>query len=266
MRSKTDRGEGVLHRVVIGIAVLCVSFCMLALGASSALADRTFDSIITPFNGPTAVDFDANGNVWISDRGQLNNPPGQAGLYKYNPYPSRTLLAEPNTYDPWQYYSSAFSWLSINPPMRFSSPSRTGAQLTSSPGTTGIFLREWSSINGTAGQSGIHIAIDNSNTFSRGRVYLSLESPEDDVEILDAAQRPVDFPATASYIDGNLLTGTPSGSFGDVQNITVDSSGNIYVTDAAFNGVVDEFDSAGLSCAPFQTPVVLGLTRPTAML
>ncbi len=78
---------------------------MLALGASSAFADRTFDSIITPFNGPTAVDFDANGNVWISDRGQLNNPPGQAGLYKYNPYPSRTLLAEPNTYDPWQYYS-----------------------------------------------------------------------------------------------------------------------------------------------------------------
>ncbi len=99
-------------------------------------------------------------------------------------------------------------------------------------------------INGIAGQSGIHIAIDNSNTFSRGRVYLSLESPEDDVEILDAAQRPVDFPATASYIDGNLMTGTPSGSFGDVQNITVDSNGNIYVTDTA-NGVVDEFDSTG---------------------
>ena len=31
-------------------------------------------------------------------------------------------------------------------------------------------------------------------------MYLSLTTPEDDVEVFDAAQRPVDFPATASYI------------------------------------------------------------------
>ena len=245
MRSKTDRGEGVLHRVVIGIAVLCASFCMLALGASSALADRTFDSIITPFNGPTAVAFDANGNVWISDRGQLNNPPwtGEAST-NTTPTPRRRCSTSPIPTTLWQYYSLGIQ-LAVD-------QSTSEVFVTQSNGRTvdifvrddGHFLREWSS----------HQRYSWPVRYSRrhrqqqhllARPGLSLTgSPEDDVEVLDAAQRPVDFPPPPATSTATYSPARPAAPFGDVQNITVDSNGNIYVTDAG-NGVVDEFDSTG---------------------
>ena len=107
---------------------------------------------------------------------------------------------------------------------------------------------------------GANVAIDNSNTFSRGRIYLSIPSPQNDVEVFDAAQRPVDFPATASYIIDNKLTGTPSGPFGSVLNTAVDSSGDLFVFDTGKN-VVDEFDSSGTFLRTF--PGGIPATDPT---
>ena len=147
------------------------------------------------------------------------------------------------------------SWPSINRP-------ETSIWLSPTPRSIGIFdengthLDTWSAINGVNnGQSfgGIHVAVDNSDGQSRGRVYLSLTHPEDDVEALDAERRPVQFPATADYIDGNAITGTPSGPFGEVEHITVDGDGNIYVTDAQLN-VVDEFASTGEFLRSFPAP------------
>ncbi len=68
--------------------------------------------------------------------------------------------------------------------------------------------------------------------------------PRTTSRLLDAAQRPVQFPATASYIVDNKLTGTPAGPFGEVQTITVDDAGKIYVTDAG-EKVIDVFNSTG---------------------
>ena len=214
---------------------------MLALGASSAFAERTFDSIVTPFNGPTSVDFGADGNVWISDHGQLNKPPGQEGVYEYTPFPSQTLLDAPDTKIEGslgiqlavdqstgevfvaQYNGRNVAILAPNSP---SHPCPNAEPY--------CFSRSWNHINGVFSfEPGIHVAVDNSHSYSRGRVYLSLYQPEDAVEALDPSERPVDFPATASYIDGNTIIGTPSGPLGDVQNITVYSNGNSSVTDTA---------------------------------
>ena len=86
--------------------------------------------------------------------------------------------------------------------------------------------------------------MDNSQLSSRGRIYLSLTSPEDNVEAYDAAERPVDFPARASYVEDNKITGTPHGPFGTVEQIEVSNEGNIFVYDAGKN-VIDEFDWTG---------------------
>ena len=97
------------------------------------------------------------------------------------------------------------------------------------------------------------MAVDNSNSYSRGRIYLSLTNPENAVEAFDAERRPVQFPATAPYIDGNAITGTPAGPFGEVEHLTVDELGNIYATDAQKN-VVDEFASTGEFLRSFPAP------------
>ena len=64
----------------------------------------------------------------------------------------------------------------------------------------------------------------------------------------------VDFPAAASYITDNKLTGTPAGRFGEVGYVAVDSVGNLYVTDWG-KKVIDEFDSTGTFIRSFPSPL-----------
>ncbi len=233
---------------------------ILALFASAALAARSFDSKIPEFRQTSSIAIAPNDNVWITDEGhETSTPnPGQNGLYEYDSYPSQTLLDTPNTDEPW-----GSSILDLSAAVDGQSGDVYVAQ---SNGRTldvfsedGEFLEEWSNIDNTGGavEAGIHVAIDNTNSHSKGRIYLSLSSPEDDVEVFDAGRHPVDFPATASYISANKLLGTPSGPFGEVQNVAVDSEGNVYVTDAEA-AVVDEFDSTGTYLRSFKAPGAVG--------
>ena len=231
--------------------LVAIGLLLAAIMPEPALANRTYSgSTITGFNGPTSVAFDANEDVWISDgghavSGQTNS--GNNGIYEYGPYPSQTLLEAPDTE---QALGGAIFDLDLavddtSDQVFVAQANGRTVKIFDNEIEHEAFSHEWSGINGQPlNFSGIHVAIDNSDTASEGRVYLSLTSPEDDVEAFDASQRPVDFPATASYIQANKLTGTPSGPFGSVENITVDNRGNIYVTDAG-NGVVDQFDSTG---------------------
>jgi DNA-binding beta-propeller fold protein YncE len=220
---------------------------VLALGPTAALADRAYDSAITGFRSPSSVAFDASGDAWITDGGHTitnQSNPGQNGIYEYSPYPSESLLTVPDTFF---LFDSSILQLQVavdkeNGEVFVTQGNGRSVNIFSEAGT---YLTSWTSIDGIGQSQGeIHAAIDNSNTISKGTVYLSLNSPENHVEAFDAAQRPVDFPATASYIDENKLTGTPSGPFGAVSSIAVDASGDIYVLDEG-NNVVDEFDSTG---------------------
>jgi hypothetical protein len=240
------------------LAAVLGAILVLALAAAPAAAStRGFDSKITGFSGAYSVALDGNGFLWASDRGRLLETPGQNGIYKYSPYPSSSLLLTPNTYAVWGYYILDLQ-LAIDDHTGEIFVAQSNGRTVDIFEEDGEFSHEWSSI-GESKQCGfsctpdIHIAIDNTNTPSRGRVYLSLTSPENDVEVFDAGERPVDFPATASYIKNNRLTGTPSGRFGQVGFVTVDASGNIYVVDWE-NQEVDEFDSTGTYLRSFPDP------------
>jgi len=236
------------------IAAVLVSTVVVMVAASPALAER---SVANHTAGGASVAITAHDDVWVSDTGQYGyGNPGQNGLYEYNAYPSQTLLDVPNTVIPFAFYI-----LDLQVAVDYGNGEVFVAQ---SNGRTvdifeedGTYSHSWSGINGAKTCFNctpiIHVAVDNSNTYSRGRVYLSLTSPENNIEMFDAAQRPVDFPATASYISNNTLTGTPNGAFGEVGHVAVDNNGNLYVTDIA-KQVVDEFDSTGtfireLSCS-----------------
>ena len=249
---------------MIAIVVLSGVLCLLAINATSAFANRTYDSRISGefipgegFNQPENLAFDANDNVWIADQGHHlpNDSEDRHGIYEYNAYPSQTLLEAPDTNAAWGSNSQELT-VAVDQSSGEVFASQSNGR-TINIFENGHLTQQWKSINGAQCCTGdTHIAIDNSTTPSRGRVYLSLASPEDDIEALDDEQRPVQFPAAASYIDKNKLTGTPSGAFGKVENITVDNNGNIYVTDGE-KGVVDEFESTGLFLRTFPDPSAL---------
>jgi hypothetical protein len=230
--------------------------------AAPASASRSFEAAIGGFSSvPSSVALDGSDNLWVTDRGDGEGFTRQ-GIYQYDPFPSQTLLGAPRTIpiiEGTREFNTAVDEQTGELFVAqgngravyiFSPPSASNPCKADEPV---CFTHAWTRINSVVGGSGLHIAIDNSNTASRGRVYLSLRSPENDVEAFDASQRPVEFPAVASYISGNTITGTPSGPFGQVQQVEVDDEGNIYVTDVA-NKVVDQFDSSGLFVRALPAP------------
>jgi hypothetical protein len=250
MRTVWNRGPAVSkgrtwRRIALaGTAALLAHLAWLV--GPAAAAERSYDSTISPFYAPSSVAFDAQGNVWVTDGGQGNNPPGLQGIYLRSPYPSQTVLAEPNTNAAW----------GSGQPMLQAAVNRSTGELfvAQSNGRVvyifdehGNYLRPWTAINGSAGSGeagAIHVAIDNSSSDSGGRIYLSLSKPENDVEAFDDHQRPVDFQASSDYIKDNRITGTPEGPFGETHFVSTDEEGNIYVTDTKKN-VVDVFRSTG---------------------
>ena len=225
----------------------------------------------------SSLALDAHGDLWMTDEGHETpaHNPGQNTLYEHNPYPSQTLIDSPDT-------SAAVAGIVIvqvavdqangDVLLANSNPRRLEFFEEDGPNHFVYNNHSWTAINGSRADSfntnqSIHVAVDNSAGFSRGRIYLSLTAPEDDIEMFDPQQRPIDFPATAKYIHDNKLTGTPSGPFGQVGEIEVDSNGNLYVVDGG-KGVVDEFDSSGTFLRSFPTagPVAIDPTDDNVLI
>jgi hypothetical protein len=256
-----------------GLGALFSALFVFALAAAPAIAARTYNSQVKEgFNSPNTVAFEANNDFWVSDAG--HTPPetegqGQFGIYKISAFPSQELLAVPNTFAAWEFYILD---LSVGVDQEngevFASQANgrevdvfTPASETNKcpAGEPVCFTHRWTGINGVTNCCGgdIHIAVDNSHGYSRGRIYLSITAPENDVEAFDSGDRPVDFPATASYIRGNRLIGTPAGPFSSVEQVSVDGNGDLFATDTG-KGVVDEFDSTGTFLRTFPAPSASG--------
>ena len=252
----------------IVIAGLCAALCAFALGAGAASA-RTLAGKMNGFNGAASAAVDGGDNVWVTDFGQASKTnPGPNGIYKYDPVPSLNLLATPNTYESIgsstpelqiavdDATGELFVSQSNGRTVLIFAPKGGSVQCKEEVGEPVCFTHAWTRINSADSGSNpkIQVAIDNTDTYSEGRIYLALTSPENDIEVFDREQRPVDFPAAANYIINNRLTGTPTGRFGEVGYVAVDSVGNLYVTDWG-KKVIDEFDSTGTFVRSFPSPL-----------
>ena len=98
---------------------------------------------------------------------------------------------------------------------------------------------------GTAG-GGISIAVDNSVPPTAGRIYIAhgveFGGGTRVVESLSENGEAIPFADSAKYIEGDEISGTPSGHFTNPSDVAVGPSGEIYVVDT---GQVDEFKSSG---------------------
>jgi hypothetical protein len=116
---------------------------------------------------------------------------------------------------------------------------------------TGDFIGEFTV--GTPGNGEVGVALDNSGGPTQGRIYTDSNSDRR-VRAFEPEATSVtevhEFTASATYIEGNKITGTPAGPFAEANGIATDSQGNIYVGDGK---VVDEFEPSGKFLRAFTT-------------
>jgi hypothetical protein len=218
------------------VGVVAVVAGTLLCLAPPAFANRTYDSrFVEGFDHPS-IAVDAAADVFLSNGPEFS---------KYAAYPSHTLLGT-GEFQPLRAENARLGSLAVDNATGqiFVAAENYGCDPLVIFDSSGTYEEEWNHPGGTSVCAQAAFAIDNTNTYSKGRIYVSLGEPINDVEVYDAKHRPVDFPASAPYIQANKLTGTPSGTFGHVREVTVGPEGNLYVVDLGRN-VIDEFDSTG---------------------
>jgi DNA-binding beta-propeller fold protein YncE len=120
-----------------------------------------------------------------------------------------------------------------------------GLLYSSTPALAAFQFPYLSQLTGSGGQQPSGVAIDSS-----GDVYVVADFGGG-VEKFSASGVPTAFSGSAPYINGPLLTGTPSGNFKRSQGVAVDASGDLYVVEgfnffSGNNQVVDVFNAEGI--------------------
>ena len=236
--------------VSAAVSLACALTGLLLIIAPPALAAREFKRYMTGFNGevesfsrvPTLIAIDDEDNVWgVCERKQT--------MCEFDSYPSETRL--PLTWD-LERHLGEFGMDD------FAIDNSTGnlffpASYYAAPGTIEVFKRngeykeQWND-----GSEASQVAVDNSGGPTQSVVYVTTGGTYNQntgattgvsVKAFDSEGKPVEFSRAAEYIEGNAITGTPSGPFESSDGpITVDSLGNIYVSTG---GNVDEYESSG---------------------
>ena len=108
----------------------------------------------------------------------------------------------------------------------------------------GTFLSELGGFENEKKLTGV--AVDNSIEAGDHTAGDLLVAQEGAVHLISPSGTPVNFIHSASYINGNEITGTPGGKFGfeSPWAVATDGHGDIYVTNPS-SGALDEFDSTG---------------------
>ena len=217
--------RGAIGRLIVGSASLAACACAFALVAAPALAysPRTYESQISvgPLQ-PEQIAIDSANRFWTSEDNFTNDVINEFNsLGEKLPSHRIEIGGYPRVYGSM---AADHSNNDLYVPNSFQSVDEVY-------GPTGTYLKDF-------GGSG-SLAVDNSAGPTSGRLY---ESSGNSLKLLNENGGKIDFTASASYISGNTLTGTPSGSFAGAGAIAIGPHGEIFVADVR---KVDEFESSG---------------------
>ncbi len=251
MTSRGLRPEG-RGRACLGLAAFCTSLAALVLCASPALADRPYNCQITAsstpsasecngvgntvpggaFTSPYGLAIDSSGNLWVSDTHS------GGAVDKFDS--SGNFLAQ-SSGTPWSgYYIQGIAFRNASSQLYVADSDADDVYVLNSSGSySGTDITgEWG-----GGCCYIYDAVDNSGGPTDGDVYISSNGHKA-VYRVNGTGAVVNFSASASYIAGNQLTGTPTHEFGELWGVATDPSGNVYVLDLT-HAEVDEFSPSG---------------------
>lgn len=223
MASKSSHSNSLARRLSAAAGLALAVGLLLSIAApASAYSPRTYESQLSAgLFHPLTVAFDSSDRVWVADKTafEFNN------IDQFNSLDERL----PVQIVVGSQIEGSIAADHSNGDLYVPTPFNDQIHVYSA---TGAALKEF----GGAGS----LAVDNSKGETAGRLY---ESAGSVVESLNENGSPVAFKGSAGYIEGDKLTGTPSGPFGGPGSIAVGPEGEIYVVDS---GEVDEFNSEGI--------------------
>jgi DNA-binding beta-propeller fold protein YncE len=214
-------------RIALVSALVAVGVLSLAPRAS---AERTFETQMSGFSGPYGLAVDGGDNVWVDDYGAGGH------LFKYDPFPSQTEIG---SQDGGGHFGSYILSIAVNNSTGYLYVADSGPVVVDIFDGSGVFSERWNTIN-SCGLD--YVAVDNSGSASQGRVYVARSC--DGLKAYNPDHSAANFTESASYINGNAITGTPNGGFGGVQWVATDANGHFYAVDQG-NNEVDEFAPSG---------------------
>lgn len=213
---------------------------------------------LVPFHEPGGVAISGGSHLWVGDQNE--------GLLQLNEFDvngtfEKVLTIEGENPPPQ----------GVTPPQSLSIEDTTGAFFVTGNLTvdgfrprvemfsnSGGYVRRWGPLGSNA-----HITVDNSLEAldpSKGAVYVSSGQTTNSISKFNINGETANFSGSASYIQGNQITGVPSESFGEVSpsGIATNALGDIYV---ANNGrsEIDEYAPSGLFIQAFTGREVPGL-------
>ncbi|HEY7256953.1 MAG TPA: hypothetical protein VH476_09760 [Solirubrobacterales bacterium] len=219
---------------------LCIALA-LAFAALSALADaapafaeRAFEGEMTGISGPFAIAIDGQDRVWVQEANAGSN------LSEYDAFPSHTKIGELSGEGHHGNTVRSFAIDNSNNELYFADSGPVVIVVYDR--STGAYQETWTTEN-SCGY--LYAAVDNSGGAHQGRVYVARTcSGPQHLRALIGHNEPDPFSASDEYISENRITGTPSGTIGEIGGLATDVEGNFYVVDRA-NHVVDKFESSG---------------------
>ncbi len=229
-----------LESFQVALAALLASIASLAVFASPALAERTYDSQISGFKEPWGVTVDRTGHVWVSDTGN------KGLISEYSAYPSQELLATRDGDGQFVCGGQYIRTLAVNTANNDLYVADACPDAIDVFNSSGAFIPpQWVNFY----VAGLYVAIDNSGDATNGRVYAADPLGTEPygygyVKAFDPNHNEVNFEASEPYIEGSEITGPPSGRFGyeEIKNVAVDANGDIFVV---LHNEVDEFEASG---------------------
>ena len=273
--------HGWLRGLTLTVLVAALGLALLAPSVASAAFTRPFVRQLTgtptgpggsevPFSTVGGVAVDSAGNLLVGDGSERVDEFNSSGVF----VETRKLNGSPRV-------------LGRMAPASLSIDDSTGDLYVTGQETVGgyppyveVFDGSGTLIPWYEGEFGqrAHVAVDNSLAPFAGPVYVSQgegssgppfgDGSPRGVEKFSTSGAPVAFSASASYIEGYEIVGTPSGRFGaagdkDPANVSVDSHGNLYVIAALESGgeprEVDEYEPSGRFVRAFSGEETPGL-------
>ena len=215
------RAAGLQARFALLVVLACAGVLVLGAGSAQALLLHTFSfgtsgSAGGDFNSPQGVAVDqSTGDVYVVDAGNFR-------VEKFTP----DLTSQSGGFD-----------------LAFGENVNTGGGNVCTTAAT----CQAGTADTAAGafESPLFVAVDNSGGSSEGDVYVG-DPGDNTISKFDSSGNLI-----TSFGTGGQLSGTSTSTFGSMDGITVDNSGNLLLIDG--NNVVWEFTSAGGSITNFPT-------------